>query len=257
MNYIETEVRGIMPFKDDLDICFVEDTMFISSRGLLYPGEICAYFAPGSLVNGSAFHPNIQKYLVLNTLVKTRRIHGIESFGFGIPIEGDMSKFEVDIKKPEVPGMLRYPRIPELGTRMQTWNRKVTKVVVTEKIKGKHCRICKIGGGVFYGDRNHRVKKPGSCDNILEYYKRTTRENVIFFGVVDNGVCRVHDLMINGRFVDYEVFEYITKKFGIPVVPVLSIGELGTGYNKDVVIKSYEEEISLELGRHITKRCGL
>lgn len=177
-------------------------------------------------------------------------------------------------------------------------------VVVTEKIHGTNCRVGFVvenGEAVWMaGSRQLRRKDPGrdkwkdnlywmplseqSVIDLMEYLLLNGAQSAVLYGEVfgrgvqsyDYGkyapVFSAFDLMVNGRYLDYDEFKTAAYMFDVPIVPTVYTGKYDIGKIKElsdgestvggkhgregVVVKPVKERIDTKIGRVILKYVG-
>lgn len=171
------------------------------------------------------------------------------------------------------------------------------KVVVTEKIHGMNVRIGKIAGEYMAGSHNHRRKWPRDWERepfwfpltvpgvkeLLDDYSEEHNQVILFgelyganvqslkYGSPDKMQFAAFDLMVDGKYLDYERFKLSCKANDLSVVPVLEtvpfsldeIARLSTGktvvnmladhYKEGVVVKPLKERTHPKVGRVVMK----
>lgn len=171
------------------------------------------------------------------------------------------------------------------------------KVVVTEKIHGMNVRIGKIDGEYMAGSHNHRRKWPREWERepfwfpltvpgvkeLLDDWSEENNQVILFgelyganvqslkYGSPDKMQFAAFDLMVGGKYLDYERFKLSCKVNEIATVPVLEtipfsldeIARLSTGktvvnmladhYKEGVVVKPLKERTHPKVGRVVMK----
>lgn len=163
-------------------------------------------------------------------------------------------------------------------------------VVITEKLHGTNSRIGKVQGEWMAG--SHRVQR-GQGDSLywsprhhaerLVEELSTVHQQVILYGEILGGDIQTldygyqghegyvaFDLMIDGRYLDYDTFETYCWKYSVPVVPMLArtyycfdtLRDLSKGptmldtaghLREGVVVKPLIERTDPRVGRVIAK----
>jgi RNA ligase (TIGR02306 family) len=166
-------------------------------------------------------------------------------------------------------------------------------VVVTEKVHGTNCRVGMVGGVLMGGSHQIRRKEPENCATSMYWFPLSLEpvqnlvsalgalhSQVILYGEVygmgvqsyDYGqsgkAFAAFDLMIDGKYVDHDVFLDHCRKFGVPTVPELgripfdlaevklfSRGKAFSGKHirEGVVVKPLMERTDPKVGRVILK----
>lgn len=176
------------------------------------------------------------------------------------------------------------------------------EVVVTEKIHGTNCRVGFVKDGVEYvlmaGSKGLRRKRPATEDDmrlntywyphtlpdvsalLVELQNRGLKQAVLYGEVFGHGIqsftyglrgiaFRAFDLLVDGRFMNYDDFAALCRRFEVETVPViyrgafllsairqLSEGDSLVGGNQGregVVVKTTYESNDLKIGRVILK----
>jgi RNA ligase (TIGR02306 family) len=181
------------------------------------------------------------------------------------------------------------------------------EVVITVKIHGTNSRVGKIEGELMAGSHGLRRKKPETVEeggrfatdnNGLYWYPLSlepvikllnslgySHDQVILYGEIYSDKIqkeyhydtkageigyRVFDILIDGKYLDYEDFKRLTDDYGIPTVPVLYIGKYdkekikvlassqefladGDHIREGVVVKPVKEMTDKRIGRVIFK----
>ena len=195
---------------------------------------------------------------------------------------------------PEDPTVPKYTDIENLRkyTRVFTYGE---EVIATEKIHGTNVRIAKVNGVRKAGSRKHMRGEPENYNSspywfpwsipeikaMLDGLSEEHNEVVVYgetFGRIQslryncpNGMdFRVFDIMINGKWVDYDNCVAICEKYGVKMVPLIArtpysleaIAKLSEGQTKvndaehfreGVVVKPVHERIDPKIGRVILK----
>jgi RNA ligase (TIGR02306 family) len=171
------------------------------------------------------------------------------------------------------------------------------EVVVTEKVDGTNCRVGIIDGEFMAGSKRNRRKQPpddqartnlywhpltiGGVRDLLVGLSEEHGQAILFgetYGKVQalryglgNAIDFVaFDLMVDGKYVDYDEFRERCKRHGIPTAPLLArqefylpaIREIGSGESilgrgshpmEGVVIRPVKERTDARVGRVILK----
>lgn len=190
------------------------------------------------------------------------------------------------LKYTDVENLRHYPLVIPEGE----------EVVMTEKIHGTNARIACIDGEVMIGSRNQRKLIPedlssswfshplenpgvkGLLTKLGESHKQVILYGEVFGKVqklqygVDRLAFRAFDLMIDGKYQDWDDVVDICTTYGIPMVPVLYRGPftlsqaqllsngpttIGGGHTREgVVVHPVTERRDPKLGRVILKFVG-
>ncbi len=168
-------------------------------------------------------------------------------------------------------------------------------VIVTEKIHGTNCRVGMIEGEVMAGSMSVRRKRPEEPEKntywlpitlpgvmaLLAELGASHRQVILFGEVYGRGIQSLHygceqqpgfaafDLLVDGRYLDWDAFQSLCERFGMPVVPVLwrgpfslpAIRQLSQGdttlpghhLREGVVVKPLAERTDPTIGRVILK----
>lgn len=174
------------------------------------------------------------------------------------------------------------------------------QVVISEKLNGTNCRVGFVRGDdgaaeYFAGSRQLQRKRPErledstywfplaleSVQGLLNLLTVVGHQQAILYGEVHGAgiqayqynekrkAFRAFDLMIDGKFVDYEVFKYYCNTFNVPMVPIDYVGpysldkvrelsetpsQLGNPQGREgVVVKPVYERNDPIIGRVILK----
>lgn len=167
-------------------------------------------------------------------------------------------------------------------------------VVMTEKIHGTNVRIGVIEGEVMAGSHRLRRARPENPATSHYWFPLTIlgveqllhdlgqrHKQVILYGEtygrvqalhygIENGVSfRAFDLLVDGRYLDWEDFRALCDQYAIPTVPVVHAGAFslesakahseggtlvgGSHYREGVVVKPYQERTDPAVGRVVLK----
>lgn len=175
-------------------------------------------------------------------------------------------------------------------------------IVVTEKIHGTNCRIGIVEGELMAGSRALRRKSPAngrldanlywfpytleSVQNLLKHLSEgeENKQVVLFgevfgsrvqsftYGVKDKLSFRAFDLMVDGKYLDWEQFRDLCNAHGVPFVPLIAEGTYsldfvrklsegatlvpgaeGANIREGVVVKPLHERTDPRVGRVILK----
>lgn len=169
-------------------------------------------------------------------------------------------------------------------------------VVLTEKVDGTNARIGLIEGEIMAGSRELRRKEPQDYASSHYWFpltvpgvrdllesQREHRQVVLFgevfgskiqhvnYGLKDTIAFRAFDLMIDGRYLDYEPFTEVMVQFAIPTMPVVAMGEYSLDFvrrhaggksllaehgREGVVVRPLKERTDPTVGRVILKYIG-
>jgi RNA ligase (TIGR02306 family) len=187
----------------------------------------------------------------------------------------------------EIEDLRNYPDVLSTGE----------EVVITEKIDGTNCRVGIIDGEFMAGSKRNRRKQPpeDQMKTNLYWYPLTIggvrdllvglseeHEQAILFGEtygkvqdlrygLDESIDFVaFDLMVDGRYLNYEDFKEKCKRHGIPTAPLMArqefylpaVRELSSGHSilgggahamEGVVVRPVKERTSPRCGRVILK----
>ena len=172
----------------------------------------------------------------------------------------------------ENPMFPRYTNIDNLRNFPDEF-KKGEKVVITEKIHGTNCRVGIIEGEEIAGSRRNQRLRPDDLGANFYWYPWTIEgvrnllhalaqkhAVVVLYGETygrvqslkygkPNGVAfAAFDLLLDGKYVDFDTFESYCHKYYVPTIPVLARGE----YSLDVV-KSYSDGNSCIAGAQCIK----
>ena len=172
------------------------------------------------------------------------------------------------------------------------------EVVVTEKIHGTSCRIGLIEGELMAGSMAVRRVRPehladsiywqpleaGGVQALLESFGQGVRQVILFgevfgskiqnlnYGQIGKLGFRAFDILVDGKYLDADLFFAACTKFGVPAVPVLhrgpyaletvkALSEGATTLDADhiregVVVKPASERMDPKMGRVCLKYIG-
>lgn len=175
-------------------------------------------------------------------------------------------------------------------------------VVATEKIDGANCRVgyaIENGDPVFFaGSRTLNRRSPQNLEsntywfphtipavkNLLRYLIGRRHKQAVLYGEVfgkgiqkfnygqDRPLFRVFDLMIDGKYVDFDQMEMLCHSFQVGMVPIAFAGPysleeikkasnghslVGGSHGKEgVVVRPVKERTSPKIGRVVLKYVG-
>lgn len=185
-----------------------------------------------------------------------QRVDGLAEMELGTDLTTvlGVTKYEVPEKilpgdcEKEVANFYKYTGIENLGN-YPDYMVVGEEVVVTEKIHGTNCRVgfIKVDGEwtEVAGSHNHRRKHEGSVywqpwldtrlETMIYALSGKNHEVIVFCEIYGKGVqdmtyglehkrYAVFDIMIDGKYIDYDLFVKATTRFNIPVVPPIYIG---------------------------------
>lgn len=173
-------------------------------------------------------------------------------------------------------------------------------IVLTEKVHGTNCRVGIVRGQRMAGSMRLRRKEPAAEDlarntywlpfslppvaALLEHFARNHQQVVLYGEVYGRGIQSFHygrrsepgfavfDLLVSGRYLDWEELQAALQQFGAPGAPVLYEGPFAlavvrahadgkTTYGDDhiregVVIRPRHERTDPRIGRVVLKYIG-
>jgi RNA ligase (TIGR02306 family) len=214
-----------------------------------------------------------------------------------LPVINEQTKNRMGQEMHSHPLLTRYTEIKRWERYPHYFNQD-ERVVITEKLHGTNCRIACIGGEIIVGSHNTQRAPlkleeeslnnfywfPLSIPGVREMLTALGESygQVILFGETygkgvqggfdystDELAFAAFDLLLNGVYADYKLFEELTNKYEVPTVPVDFIGELKEEYvtlfrdapswltkthiREGIVIKPAQERTQGVLGRLILK----
>jgi RNA ligase (TIGR02306 family) len=188
------------------------------------------------------------------------------------------------VKYTEIENLRHFPDVLQDGE----------EVVATEKIHGGNVRVGVIDGEMMAGSHRLRRKRPDDLSSSLYWFPLTQpgvesllstlgadHKQVVLYGEVygrvqslhygiENGVAfRAFDLLVDGKYLDWDAFVALCTLHGVPTVPVVYRGPFsldqikadsegqtlvgGTHYREGVVVHPVVERHDERIGRTILK----
>lgn len=302
-----TQIDSITPHSnaDALELAVIGGWQCVVAKGKHKPGDTVVYFPPDTVIPKELSDKlNVTKYLS-NGRIKCAKLRGEPSFGLIIYPEPHMSlgddvaqyygatKWEPPTRRSQGSSMHEielFPRYTDLDNMRHFPNafNNGEEVIATEKIHGANCRIGIVNGEYMAGSRKLRRKQDDSClywkpltnvKRLLDDLSKDHHQVILYGEVFGKGIQSLtygtefsfaaFDLLVDGKFLDYDEFYNTCYTYGVNNVPVIYRGPYsidaiknvskgssvvgGSHIREGVVVKPVYERVSPKVGRLILK----